>query len=165
MKTQSVLFVLAFCAILVACNTIQKESVSDILEEDSALQEQKIRETLIDMWDAIEKGDSERYASHVHPDFTQFGETDSVLLVGKEAEVSGMKKFMEKAKDVHTEMIDPRITIRGNTAWIVYYWSDAGLINGEPYASRGKSTRIFIKEGGEWLCIHGHYTLMPEEVL
>jgi ketosteroid isomerase-like protein len=43
-------------------------------------------------------------------------------------------------------------------AWITYYWTDGGLLDGKPFSSRGKSTRIFVKEGGRWLCIHGHYT-------
>ena len=30
-----------------------------------------------------------------------------------------------------------------------------------PHGSTGKSTRIFVKENGRWLCIHGHYTLRP----
>ena len=25
----------------------------------------------------------------------------------------------------------------------------------------GKSTRIFVRENGRWLCIHGHYTALP----
>lgn len=123
--------------------------------------EEEIRATLVEMWDAVEKGDIDRYAALVHPDFTQFGENDSALLVGKEAEVAGMRKSMQKATDVHTEMIDPRITIKGDVAWIVYYWSDSGLSNGKPFATHGKSTRIFVKENGKWLCIHGHYTLLP----
>jgi len=96
---------------------------------------EEIKAATINMWDAIEKGDIERYANYVHPDFTQFGETDSVLLVGKAAEVNGA----------------------------VFYWSDAGTTNGKAFKSRGKSTRIFVKENGKWLCIHGHYTLLSSD--
>ena len=28
-------------------------------------------------------------------------------------------------------------------------------------AEKVKSTRIFVKEDGKWLCIHGHYTAVP----
>jgi hypothetical protein len=37
------------------------------------------------MWDAIEKEDIDRYAEFIHPDYTQFGENDSILLEGKTA--------------------------------------------------------------------------------
>lgn len=113
------------------------------------------------MWDAIEKQDIDRYASHVHPNFTQFGETDSVLLEGKSAEIEAIKNWTKHSSEVHTEMIQPKITIQGNVAWVVYYWSDAGFTDGKPFASRGKSTRIFVRENDRWLCIHGHYTLLP----
>jgi len=124
-------------------------------------EKETIKSTLIDMWDAIEKGDIDRYASHVHEDFTQFGEYDSVLRSGKAAEVKGIKDWIDSSTAIHTEMHDPKVTINGNTAFITYYWSDAGTTDGKAFTSRGKSTRIFVKENGQWRCIHGHYTLLP----
>ncbi len=126
-------------------------------------EKEHIKATLVDMWDAIEKGDIDRYASYVHEDFTQFGEYDSVLRSGKVAEVKGIKDWIDCSTAIHTEMHDPKVTINGNMAYITYYWSDAGSTNGKPFSSRGKSTRIFVKENDEWLCIHGHYTLLPQK--
>ena len=162
MKISLPMIAVILSSVLLGCTLSLNDSGSDT--EDTSQQEQEVKNTLIDMWDAIEKGDIERYAKYIHPDFTQFGETDSVLLVGKDAEISGMKQFSQQSEDVHTEMIEPRVTVRGNTAWIVYYWSDSGLRNGGLYTSRGKSTRIFVKEDGKWMCIHGHYTLLPVEI-
>ena len=120
-----------------------------------------IKSVLIDMWDAIEKGDIKRYASHVHDDFTQFGEYDSVLRSGKAAEIKGINDWIESSIAIHTEMEEPKVTVNGNTAFITYYWSDSGVTDDKPFATRGKSTRIFVKENNKWLCIHGHYTLLP----
>jgi len=120
-----------------------------------------IKSVLTSMWDAIEKQDIGLYAKFIHPDFTQFGETDSILKVGKNTEVASMKDWIQHVSNVHTEIHEPVITIKGNVAWIVYYWSDGGLYDGKPFSSRGKSTRIFVKENNQWLCIHGHYTLLP----
>ena len=147
---------------LVNCSE-QKTTDKTSIEKEASIERQKeeIKNVLTQMWDAIEKEDIDRYASFVHPDFTQFGETDSVLRIGKDTEVNGIKEWVKNSSEIHTEMIDPMITINGNTAWIVYYWSDHGLTNDEPFASKGKSTRIFVKEDGKWLCIHGHYTLLP----
>ena len=122
--------------------------------------QQAIKQTLTAMWDAIEKEDIEQYARYIHPDFTQFGETDTLLRIGKTAEIEGIRAWIENSSDIHTEMLEPRITVKGNTAWIVYYWSDRGITEGKTFTSRGKSTRIFVKEDGKWLCIHGHYTLL-----
>ena len=113
------------------------------------------------MWSAIEAGDAERYASYVHPDFTQFGETDAYLSEGKAVEVRNMTAYLQRAKGVRTDMHNAQVTVRGTVAWITYYWTDDGSVEGKRVTSRGKSTRIFVKEGGRWLCIHGHYTLAP----
>ena len=126
-----------------------------------ASEKEAVKQTLISMWDAIENEDINEYASFVHPDFTQFGEYDSILRIGKNAEVAGIKSWIETSENIQTEMHDPIVTINGNVAWIVYYWSDQGSTDGVDFSTRGKSTRIFIKENGSWLCVHGHYTLLP----
>ena len=126
-------------------------------------QEEEIKSTLNKMWAAIENEDIELYDSFIHPDFTQFGESDPKLLTGKEAEVAGTKEWMKNSSNIHTEMEEPRVVIKGDVAWITYYWNDRGSTNGQAFTSRGKSTRIFVKEKGKWLCIHGHYTLLPEK--
>lgn len=120
-----------------------------------------IKAALVAMWDAIEKGDVDAYATHVHPDFTSFGENDTYLSEGKAAEVRNYRAYLQRATAVHTDMHQPVITVRGDTAWITYYWTDSGLLDGKRFTSRGKSTRIFVRDAGRWLCIHGHYTAVP----
>jgi len=96
-----------------------RDKALDKKEGPQKNQEELIKQTLINMWDAIEKEDMERYASFIHPEFTQFGETDSVLRVGKEAEINGIRSWVENSSDIHTEMVDPMVTVNGNVAWIV----------------------------------------------
>ncbi len=122
---------------------------------------EEVKATLIAIWDAIERGDADAYAQFIHPDFTQFGENDPYLAEGKESEVGSIRRYVERATKVHTEMHQPKVTVRGDVAWIAYYWTDSGEVEGERFTSRGKSTRIFVREGGKWLCIHGHYTAVP----
>jgi ketosteroid isomerase-like protein len=148
MKTYTLL---ALLFLIVSCTS--KPSNSE--------EEQAIKDTLTAMWDAIEKEDIDRYASYVHEDFTQFGENDPILNIGKTIEVDGVREWVRNSDGIHTEMLDPRVTVKENVAWITYYWSDYGTTNGTAFASKGKSTRIFVKENGKWLCIHGHYTLLP----
>ena len=120
-----------------------------------------VKATMVAMWAAIEAADVDRYASYVHPDFTQFGENDTYLASGKALEVRSIADYVKRATNVHTEMHDARVTVRGTVAWVTYYWTDAGYAGGARFTSRGKSTRIFVKENGRWLCIHGHYTAVP----
>ena len=120
-----------------------------------------IKATMNAMWAAIEHGDSAGYAKYVHPNFTQFGENDAYLASGRDFEVRSMAAYMRRAKDVHTDMHQETVNIRGGVAWVTYYWTDSGTSDGKRFSSRGKSTRIFVKENGRWLCIHGHYTAVP----
>jgi ketosteroid isomerase-like protein len=147
MKNITILSLLFF---LIGCNS-NTSSIND---------EKAVKDTLIAMWDAIEKEDIERYANYVHDDFTQFGETDPTLNIGKQIEVDGVRDWVKNSDGIHTEMIEPRVVIKENVAWITYYWSDSGTTNGKAFASKGKSTRIFVKEDEKWLCVHGHYTLL-----
>jgi len=143
-------------AILYSCND------SSVNQQDVQQQEEEVKNTLIKMWDAIEKEDIELYASYIHPEFTQFGESDPELKIGRETEINGTSEWIKNSKNIHTEMEDPLVVVKDSVAWITYYWKDHGTTNGEAFASRGKSTRIFVKEKGKWLCIHGHYTLLPQ---
>ena len=111
------------------------------------------------MWDAIEREDIEAYASYIHPEFTAFGEGDVYLAVGRDLEIRSIADWLMRVDGVHTEMHQPSVTVRGDVAWITYYWSDSGYrTDGTRFTSRGKSTRIFVRENGRWLCVHGHHT-------
>jgi len=136
-------------------------AVPALAQSDTSNDEEAVKATLVAMWDAIEQGDLERYASYLHPEFTAFGENDVYLASGRELEVRGVADYLERASNVHTEMHQPEVTVIGDVAWITYYWTDWGWSSGERFTSRGKSTRIFVREGGRWLCIHGHYTAVP----
>lgn len=139
-----------FLAAVMASPTILAAQQSDADE---------IQQTLIAMWDAIEREDIEAYASYIHPDFTVFGEGDVYLAEGKELELRSTEDWLSRVERVHTEMHQPRVTVRGDVAWITYYWTDSGYrADGTRFTTRGKSTRIFVREDGRWLCIHGHYT-------
>lgn len=128
---------------------------------DSAIEksdETAIKQLILDMWSAVSKGDVEGYLEHVHPDYTLFGEGDIYLQSGKSMERQSYTDYLSRAKNVRTFMHQPQFHIRGDTAWVTYYWSDSGYMKGERFTSQGKSTRIFVKENGRWLCIHGHFT-------
>ena len=69
-----------------------------------------IKATLVAMWDAIEKGDVDRYATYVHPAFTSFGENDTYITEGKDAEVRNYRDYLHRATGVHTDMHQPVVT-------------------------------------------------------
>ena len=122
--------------------------------------QQTIKDNIVAMWAAVEKGDVPTYMTYIHPDYSSFGEGDLYLQEGKDKERASYDDWMSRVRDVRTFMHQPAVTVKGDTAWITYYWTDSGYNkkSGERFTSRGKSTRIFVKENGKWLCIHAHFT-------
>ena len=159
-KVSCKLIWLILIAMLSACTESSSPDKASKIDQSDLSQQQEVKTTLINMWKAIEEEDIELYASYIHPDFTQFGESDPKLKIGKETEITGTYEWIKNSSNIHTEMEEPIVIIKDSVAWIIYYWKDSGTTNGEAFSSRGKSTRIFVKENGRWLCIHGHYTLL-----
>lgn len=130
---------------------------------DDRSEAQAIEDAIIGMWAAVEAGDVDGYMAYIHPDYTLFGEGDIYLQSGKALERASYTDYLGRVKNVRTFMHQPRVNMRGDTAWITYYWSDSGTYTsgakaGERFTSQGKSTRIFVRENDIWLCIHGHFT-------
>jgi ketosteroid isomerase-like protein len=123
--------------------------------------EQQIISNIHAMWKAVETDNLKAYLKHIHPDYTVFGEGDAYLHKGKDKEAIDYADYLQRSEGVRTFMHQPEVTVRGDTAWITYYWNDAGYISGKRFTSRGKSTRIFVKSNGQWLCIHSHFTELP----
>jgi len=151
---------LILITMLSACTESSSPDNGSDIDQSDLIEQEEVKTTLINMWKAIEEEDIELYGSYIHPDFTQFGESDPKLKIGKETEITGTYEWIKNSSNIHTEMEEPIVTIKDSVAWIIYYWKDSGTTNGEAFSSRGKSTRIFVKENGKWLCIHGHYTLL-----
>ncbi len=123
--------------------------------------QQQIIDNIQAMWKAVETDNLKAYLKYIHPDYTVFGEGDAYLHKGKEMEAIDYADYMGRSEGVRTFMHQPEVTVRGDTAWITYYWSDAGYISGKRFTSRGKSTRIFVRSNEQWLCIHSHFTELP----
>lgn len=130
---------------------------------DDVTDSQAIQASITVMWSAVKAGDVDAYLSHIHNNYTLFGEGDIYLQSGKALERASYTDYLGRVKTVRTFIHQPHVTVRGDTAWITYYWSDSGLYTtgtkaGERFTNQGKSTRIFVREDGRWLCTHGHFT-------
>jgi len=143
---------------LLVINLLILFPVSLTLAQNST--EDHIKSILTEMWDAVEKKDIDTYAMHLHPDYTSFGENNFFINEGKGLEIRNTKNWVSNLNSIHTDMHNATVSVKGDVAWITYYWTDYGTENEEPFSSKGKSTRIFVKENDVWLCIHAHFTLI-----
>lgn len=144
--------------ILISCLLIQTTHAGSSASTDDST---AIINSIESMWKAVQDNDLDAYLVHIHPNYSVFGEGDVYLHEGKEKERIDYADYLGRASGVRTFMHDPKVTVRGDTAWITYYWNDAGYIGDKRFTSRGKSTRIFVKENGQWLCVHSHFTGIP----
>ena len=139
--------------------------LSSFLLANASYANQSAQEQIIDnvhsMWKAVETNNLKAYLKHIHPDYSVFGESDAYLHQGKDKEAIDYGDYLGRVEGVRTFMHQPQVIIRGDTAWITYHWNDAGYSSGKRFTSRGKATRIFVKEKGQWLCIHSHFTAVP----
>ena len=139
--------------------------LSIVLLTNTSYAKQSAQDQIVDnvhsMWKAVETNNLKAYLKYIHPDYSVFGEGDVYLHQGKEKEAIDYGDYLGRVKGVRTFMHQPQVIIKGDTAWITYHWNDAGYSRGKRFTSRGKATRIFVKEKGKWLCIHSHFTAVP----
>lgn len=150
--------IFAGLALLMPSAVLAHDSFAQVQSQETSVAAQ-IKANIIGMWDAVEAEDLDAYIAYFHPDYTLFGEGDIYLQSGRDLERASYEDYLKRVKNVRTFMHQPEVKTNGNTAWITYYWTDSGFDNDDNrFTSKGKSTRIFVKENGKWLCIHSHFT-------
>ena len=53
------------------------------------------------------------------------------------------------------------IFTHGDVAWASYQWQFDANFNGQPHTTRGQTTLVFNKMGGNWLIVHNHTSEIP----
>jgi ketosteroid isomerase-like protein len=56
------------------------------------------------------------------------------------------------------ESDDTRVRIYGNTAIVTALTTTKGKFNGQPFTTQERATDVFVKQNGQWLCVHSQLT-------
>jgi ketosteroid isomerase-like protein len=96
----------------------------------------------------------------VADDYTEFNADYAVRLDGKAANAK-LYEASEKggARPIGAEMMNPKVQVYGDTAILTY--SYAGVTqtkDGKTQADSGKSTRVYIRQNGQWKLVHSHFS-------
>jgi ketosteroid isomerase-like protein len=100
---------------------------------------------------------------NIADDYTEFNSQFATRLDGKAV---AMRLSEAGTKDAGvslvSEMANPKVQLYGDVAILSYNY--VGLTQGkdgknEP--SRAKSTRIYVKQGGRWMLVHGNFGADP----
>jgi ketosteroid isomerase-like protein len=90
-------------------------------------------------------------------DYTEFNGDFPTLLVGKTMSTR-MGEITPNDKAMYSNMENARVQVYGDTAVLTYNF--AGLrraADGKISPSLAKSTRVYVKEGGQWKLVHANF--------
>ena len=90
-------------------------------------------------------------------DYTEFNGDFPTLLVGK-AISTRMGEVTPNDKAMFSDMQNGRVQVYGDTAILTYNF--AGLrrgADGKVNPSLAKSSRVYVKEGGQWKLVHANF--------
>ncbi|HQR36965.1 MAG TPA: DUF4440 domain-containing protein [Blastocatellia bacterium] len=97
-------------------------------------------------------------------DYTEFNGDYSTRLDGKAMSMRlGEAGASSPDRSVAAEMANPKVQVyNGDTAILTYNY--VGLIrdkDGKMTPSRAKSTRVYVKQGGNWVLVHANFGADP----
>ena len=90
-------------------------------------------------------------------DYTEFNGDFPTLLVGKTM-ATRMGEVTPNDKAMFSDMQNGRVQVYGDTAILTYNF--AGLrrgADGKVNPSLAKSTRVYVKQGGQWRLVHANF--------
>jgi ketosteroid isomerase-like protein len=91
-------------------------------------------------------------------DYTEFNGDFPTLIVGKTM-ATRMGEVTPNDKAMFSDMQNGRVQVYGDTAILTYNF--AGLrraADGKVASSLAKSTRVYVKQGGQWKLVHANFS-------
>jgi ketosteroid isomerase-like protein len=121
--------------------------------------EEEVIKVTYSQWNAEIAGDTDKAASILADDYTEFNQNYPTLIDGKalnkrlaDAMAEGGGSFLAG------EMANEKVQVYGNVAILTYNFlgvtKDA---EGETSPMLAKSTRVYVKQDGEWKLVHANF--------
>jgi ketosteroid isomerase-like protein len=95
-------------------------------------------------------------------DYTEFNGDFPTLIVGKTMSTR-MGEVTPNDKAMYSDMQNGRVQVYGDTAILTYNF--AGLrraADGKVAPSLAKSTRVYVKQNGQWKLVHANFAPLAE---
>lgn len=129
---------------------------------NKAIEDEVIRITKA-QWAAQMQKNSSEAMSHVASDYTELNSDYATRLEGKDL-TSRLTEaaFKDSGKLLAADMINPRVQVYGNVAVLSYnYVGVTQDKDGKNTPSRAKSTRVYVKQGNDWMLVHANFAYDP----
>jgi len=114
-------------------------------------------------WAAQMQKNATEAMSHVASDYTELNSDYATRLEGKDINTRLTEAgFKDSGKLLAAEMINPRVQVYGNVAVLSYNYVGLGQDKeGKNTPTRAKSTRVYVKQGNEWMLVHANFAYDP----
>lgn len=114
-------------------------------------------------WTAEMAKDLQAATRNLAPDYTEFNGDFATRLEGKDLAVKMEDaSFKDSGKLLVGEMVNPLVQVYGNTAILTYNY--VGLSqdkDGKNTPTRAKSTRVYVRQGNDWMLVHANFAPDP----
>jgi ketosteroid isomerase-like protein len=110
-------------------------------------------------WAAEMRKDVDAAMKNVADDYTEFNPDYPTRLDGKAMNVRLSEAFNSGSGDtVAAEMANPKVQVYGDVAILTYnYIGAAKNKDGEIESVKAKSTRVYVKQDGQWMLVHANF--------
>jgi ketosteroid isomerase-like protein len=85
-------------------------------------------------------------------------------IVGWAAYSQAYKRQRDRIQSPRLERFNTLTTVRGNVAWVAYQWAFTAVEGTQQIAARGHTSLVLEKQGGKWLIVHNHTSVVPEQL-
>lgn len=149
-----------FCSLLLACLATAGRDVA--AQQNKPVEDEIIRITKA-QWAADMQKNTSDAVGHMASDYTEFNADYGTRLEGKEINARLTEAgFKDSGKIIAAEMINPRVQVYGNVAVLSYNY--VGILqdkDGKNTPARAKSTRVYVKQGNDWMLVHANFGYDP----
>ena len=115
-------------------------------------------------WAALMKKNTAEAMKNIADDYTELNSDYSTRVEGKDVATRlGEASSSGSGSTIASEMLNPRVQQYGDVAILSYNF--AGVIkdkDGKIENTRAKSTRVYVRKGGQWWLVHANFGADPQ---
>ncbi len=121
-----------------------------------AAESQEVIEAERNAWGAVVNKQLPALAGYFADDFSMFDEDQAYRVRGKTEALHGLETWLVENTVRSYQMLDPQVEVLGDTALLIYYFTESGSSGSEGYSGSGKISTVFVRQQGAWRALHTH---------
>lgn len=149
--------------LIVVCLAAGAQTVAQQAAPGKGAEEEVTRITKA-QWAAETAKDAAGAMKNVAADYTEFNSDYSTRVEGKDLNTRFVEAGIKASgKLLVAEMLNAKVQVYGDTAILSYNFAGVSQDkDGKNEPIRAKSTRVYVKQGGEWMMVHANFAPDPK---